>query len=176
MSVLDISQLLQYRYPNLLVKQISKNDIVFEDRIALKCFHCANYNNKWTCPPRIPKIDYKRILDEYENAVVVYCKIEFNKDSFDEVRSSSTNIVHRALLFLESELYNRNNSLAVSFIGGSCKLCKNGCNKERCVNPNLSRIPWEATGCNVVKTLKNIGIEVCFPPNRFLYRFGLFLW
>ena len=46
--------------------------------------------------------------------------------------------------------------MAISFIGGSCKLCKNGCAKDKCNNPGMARIPLEATGVNVIKSLDNI--------------------
>ena len=73
-------------------------------------------------------------------------------------------------------MYINNNSLAISFIGGSCKLCKNGCGKERCNNPGMARIPLEATGVNVIKTLENIGIKVQFPIKDRFYRYGLIAW
>jgi predicted metal-binding protein len=102
--------------------------------------------------------------------------MEVNSVNFQEKRTQSTNNVHKALLYLEKEMYYANHSLAISFIGGSCKLCKNGCNEKRCVNPELSRMPLEATGCNVVESLKKVDIDVTFPITDTLYRYGLLLW
>lgn len=155
---------------------IDTDSFIFEERVKQKCFHCKNYGVKWTCPPKTPAVDYPKMFSEYENAVIVTIELSLSDKDFEEQRNNSTNTLHRALLYLESEMYKRNNSLALSFIGGSCKLCKNGCPKDRCANPYLSRMPWEATGCNIIKTLSNIGINVEFPLTDKIYRYGLFLW
>lgn len=176
MDLNQIKKVLHEKYPHLTIENLPIEYMVFEERVKQKCFHCKNYNRKWTCPPKMNHIDYPKLFSEYDNCAVVICALDVNSDNFEEQRTKSTNIVHRALLFLEEELYNANNSLAVSFIGGSCKLCKNGCNPERCVNPYLSRTPWEATGCNVVKTLAKININVTFPITDKLYRYGIILW
>lgn len=175
-SIDEIKNIIRMEYPDVDIKKIERKDFIFEERVKQKCFHCKNYNLKWTCPPKRPNLDWSKIFDEYGNLAILICKVPLNGTNLKEQREFSTNRIHRALLYLETELYKRNNSLALSFIGGSCKLCKNGCNKERCVNPYLSRIPLEATGCNVVSTLKNIGIDVKFPVTDYLYRYGLFLW
>lgn len=176
MTIDELKIILQQRYSNLDLVELPVKDFVFEERVKQKCFHCKNFKGKWTCPGNLPSIDYPKLVQEYEHAAVVVCKMKINTNDFEEIRTKSTNEVHRALLYLEGELYKSNNSLALSFIGGSCKLCKNGCNKERCANPYLSRTPWEGMGCNVVETLKKIGIEVKFPPSEYLYRYGLILW
>ena len=176
MNFEELKIVLLEKYPELEIVTINPHSFVFEERVKQKCFHCKNYNSKWTCPPKNPCVDYPKLFDEYDRAAVVICKVFVNDKDFEEKRSQSTNTIHRSLLYLEGELYKCNNSLALSFIGGSCKLCKNGCNKERCVNPYISRMPWEATGCNVIKTLENIGLEIKFPITDTLHRYGLILW
>lgn len=175
-SVLELRTLLLNEYPDLIMKEIHLDDFVFEQRVRHKCYHCKNYGTKWTCPPRLPNVDYPTMFAEYSNFAVVICEVFLNDEDFEEKRRKSTNIVHRALLYLEGELYNHNECMALSFIGGSCKLCKDGCKKEQCANPYLSRIPWEATGCNVIKSLSNIGIDVTFPIKESLHRYGLIMW
>lgn len=160
----------------LKIYKIDFQSIIFEERVALNCFYCSKYNTKWTCPPRIPKLDYQKIISEYSNIDIVSIDISVNDTNFDDVRTESTNVLHRALLMLEKELWNNNNSLAVSFIGGSCKLCKNGCGTNKCNQPSLARIPLEATGINVVESLKNISIDVVFPIRDKLSRYGMLLW
>ncbi|MGN2369743.1 DUF2284 domain-containing protein [Clostridium cagae] len=162
----------------LKCKKIDLSSVEFDEKVILKCFHCKNYKRKWTCPPNIPQISYKKIFEECENALLVYCKIPFSSDKqFDHVREESTNLVHKMLLQLEKELYNLNEPLAISFIGGSCKLCKDGCTKEVCRCPQASRIPLEATGVNVIKLFKNTaGIDIVFPPKEYLFRVGLLIW
>lgn len=176
MSFEDVKEVLYLRFPDLDIVELPLSSFVFEERVKQKCYHCKNYNLKWTCPPHIPNVDYARMFQEYEHCAVLICKVFVSNGDFEEKRAKSTNKIHKALLYLEGELYRNNNSMALSFIGGSCKLCKNGCNKDKCANPYISRMPWEATGCNVISTLRNIGIEISFPITDSLHRYGLFLW
>lgn len=48
--------------------------------------------------------------------------------------------------------------------------------KDKCNNPGMARIPLEATGVNVIKSLDNIGIKIEFPLINKFYRFGLIAW
>lgn len=159
----------------LQICSIDFKNVVFEERVYLNCFYCEKYDTNWKCPPRIPALDYKKIISEYSNISIVYINMIIN-NNFDYVRIESTNKLHHALLMLEKELWNSNNSLAVSFIGGSCKLCKNGCAEDKCRQPNLSRIPVEAIGINVIASLKNVGIDIVFPIKDNLSRYGMLLW
>lgn len=175
-GIAEITLMLHEKYPYLKIVEIPLVNMVFEERVKHKCFHCKNYGNKWTCPPHLPNVDYPKMFKEYDHAAVIIYEVFCNDDNFEDKRAQSTNIIHRALLYLEKRMYEKNNSMALSFIGGSCKLCKNGCNKERCANPYISRVPWEATGCNVIDSLASIGIDVVFPISTSLHRYGLFLW
>lgn len=161
----------------ILSLAISPRILEFESRVALLCFHCARYNNCWTCPPRIPNLDYPKIITtEYKNALLVYCQMPVPPEDFEEVRFRSTEKVHKALLHLEQVLREHNKPMVVSFIGGSCKLCKKGCAADRCRNPYLARIPIEATGVNLVKSLHKVGVDIKFPVTDILKRYGLLLW
>ena len=162
--------------PYLTLESIRSESFIFEKRVRLNCFYCTKYNTKWTCPPRIPEFDYKAIIEEYQNIAILKYERVFKKEEFDLIRNQSTNDVHRMLLKLEKYLYEHNDSLAISFNGGSCKLCKNGCAKDKCNNPGMARIPLEATGVNVIKSLDNIGIKIEFPLINKFYRFGLIAW
>ncbi|MEG0509364.1 MAG: DUF2284 domain-containing protein [Eubacterium sp.] len=157
--------------------QLNKNDFIFQNRVKLKCFHCAKYKTSWTCPPNIPDIDYQELINEYENILLLYVEFPFNDDQeFQEIRAESTVELHKTILEIEKFLYQSNIVLYNSFIGGSCKLCKNGCPPDKCRNPYVSRIPMEAMGINVVETLRRKGIDIHFPPKEKLYRFGLIMF
>lgn len=168
---------LKEKSPYLYAKSVSVKDIEIEERVKLQCFHCEKYNKKWTCPPKINQFDFKKLYGEYENAMVVYCEIPFEgEDEYQRVRNYSTNLVHKSLLEIEKLLYENNESLAVSFIGGSCKLCKT-CSDDICRFPHMARIPLEATGVNVIKFIKReLDIDIVFPLDKHMYRFGLILW
>lgn len=156
---------------------LSNDDIDFEEKISLFCFHCKNYNTKFTCPPRIPKLDYRNIIkNEYRNCLFIYLEMNIDSTNYSDVRFISTNRIHRALLHLEKTLFERNICTSLSLIGGSCKLCKTGCPSDKCNNPYLSRIPMEATGINVVSTAKKVGVDIVFPVTSSIYRCGMILW
>ena len=142
----------------------------------MNCFYCSKYDQQWTCPPRIPKLDYKKTIKEYDNILILEISLKVNEVNYSDMRYRSTNEIHSALLKLEKLLWDNNFPLATSFIGGSCKLCKNGCAKDKCRNKSNSRIPIEATGINVVKTLQNIGIQIDFTDNTKINRYGMLLW
>ncbi len=177
---MDLFETLQEKVKNfdtsMSMFPINPRSLIFEERVLLKCFYCSRYDTKWTCPPRIPNLDYKTICNEYQNAAVVMCEIPFEGKIYEEIREKSTNDLHKALLHMEKILWDLDNPLTLTFIGGSCKLCKNGCAEEKCRNPGLKRIPIEATGINVIKSLESIGIKISFIENRTMRRFGLILW
>jgi len=163
--------------PSITGVFISPKQIDFEERFRLLCFHCKHYNINFTCPPKIPAVDYKNIItNEYKNGMLVFGKMEFNESNYSEIRTLSTIKIHKALLFLESVLFGENIAAPLSFIGGSCKLCKSGCPPDKCNNPYHARIPMEAAGINVVSTAQKAGVEIVFPVRSHIIRCGLILW
>ena len=163
MNIDQLRDILHGKYPDLEVVAIDQSDIVFEQRVRLKCYQCRNYRACWTCPGHLPDLDYRRLLNEYDHAAVV-------------IGGSSANELHRAMLYLESELLKRGNPLAQSFIGGRCELCEGGCAKDACAHPEQARVPWDAIGSNVTRSLEKIGIHVDFSSTTDFKRYGLFLW
>lgn len=164
------------RLANYELTPIRPDSLIFETRVLMNCFYCGRYDNNWKCPPRIPKLDYQKMVAEYDHGAFVHLRLPFTKETFDDVRTESSVQLHKTLLALEKVLYQHDQSLAISFIGGSCKLCKNGCGAERCNNPYLSRTPLEAIGVNVVESARLYGIRIVFPPKDYLSRLGLLLW
>ncbi len=155
---------------------INKSALIFEERVKMNCFYCGKYNVNWKCPPKIPVIDYKKMFSEFENMSFIYIRMLLRGNDFDLVRKNSSLYLHQAMLLCEKWLYLHNNTTALSFIGGSCKLCKNGCAPTHCANPYQARIPVEALGINVVSSAAQYGIEITFPPKEFITRIGLLLW
>ena len=177
MSVDELRDILHVKYPAMEAVPIRHRDLVFEERVRLKCFHCRNYQTKWTCPGKLPQFDFRKIIGEYDQMAVVInrqsnvSEAEGMKEAYRKVG----NELHEALLHLEAELMKRNNPLAQSFIGGYCDLCKDGCPADKCANPEQARVSWDATGCNIVRSLANIGIHVVF-GGKDVCRYGLILW
>ena len=160
----------------LTIQSVDYRDLVFEENVHLNCFYCDRYDSNWRCPPRMPKLDYKKLISEFENVAFVYKRYKITAENKDSVRADSTNHLHKSLLAMEKIIYNSNNSRMISFIGGSCKLCKNGCGETRCNNPYNSRVPIEATGMNVEKSAAKYGIEIIWPISDHMLRIGMILW
>lgn len=176
MTTDELRDILQSRFPTMDAVAIRHEDLVFEERVRLKCFHCRNYQSKWTCPGHLPQLDFCRLINEYEHlAVISFKPSEVSGQPLADEYKQAGNELHRAMLFLESELMKHNNALAQSFIGGSCELCEGGCPPDKCAHPEQARIPWDAAGCNVVRSLANIGIQVDF-TGKDICRYGLFMW
>ena len=56
--------------PKIQIYKIDHSNIIFEENVKLNCFYCSKYNNSWMCPPKIPQLDYYKIINEYSNIVV----------------------------------------------------------------------------------------------------------
>ena len=173
----QLTEVVQKKYPSIELFPANPAAFYFEERVHMQCFYCKNYDLNWKCPPRIPKIDYEKVIREYDRGAFVKIELPFDEENFPDVRARSTNELHQALLYLERYLWEQDCPMALSFLGGSCKLCKNGCNPVRCSNPYQARVPLEATGVNVLKTVEEqTGIHLGFPPKNTLKRVGLLLW
>lgn len=156
---------------------INPSELIFEENVKMNCYYCGRYNNNWRCPPNLPNIDYKQMMKEYDRGCLVILSFDIHDEKmYSEIRNESSIILHKLLLELEKLMWKNNNSNAISFIGGSCKLCRGGCGKEKCNNPYLSRSPLEAIGVNIIKSARKYGVDIKFPTDRHLIRIGLLLW
>ena len=180
MNTIERKKLLEYlKEKNPLAEGvfIEPEDLIFEENVKMNCFYCGKYNNNWRCPPNLPNIDYQKMMKEYDKGLLVALTYDIDDaENYSALRTESSVILHRLLLSLEKWMWNHNSSNAISFIGGSCKLCKSGCGKEKCNNPYMSRSPLEATGVNIVKSARKYGIDIKFPADKKLMRIGLLLW
>ena len=156
---------------------INPEDLVFKENVRMNCYYCGKYNNNWRCPPNLPDINFEKMVKEYDSGLLVVLAYRItDKNDYPVIRNDSSIELHKLLLSLEKWMWNCNSSNAISFIGGSCKLCKNGCGKEHCNNPYMSRSPLEAIGVDVVASAKKYGIDIRFPTDKELKRIGLLLW
>ena len=172
----DIQLYLKKNDLNAKAISVNPKDIVFEERVKLNCFYCEKYSVNWRCPPKIPNINYEKIMSEFENAAFIYVDTPLADVNFTDARNESAINLHKQILEIEKYLLSMDVPMCLSYIGGSCRLCKSGCGKDRCNNPYLARIPLEATGVNVVESARKYGISIEFPVKEFLIRIGLILW
>lgn len=165
-------------YPAFDYCPIQAEQIVFEERVKLLCSTCAKYNRKKRCPPFHDGIQYEKAIREYENMLLVINCCRLTKDNYDEVREESAKTLHMDMVRMEKMLLEAGACMAISFIAGACRICREGCPPfgKPCRHPEQSRFSMEAIGINVVKTLKNVNRDISFPVQEEMYRIGLLLW
>jgi predicted metal-binding protein len=159
---------------------IFTKDIVFDFRATYQCLTCSKYGKSPMCPPNIPDVDYfSRLLSCYKYGLLVAKKYNFNAEDFDCKREESGPRVQNILLFLEQQAFQRNYYWALSFTGGSCRMCQKCSDTNKCQMPSKGRIPLEAIGVDVMATCKKYDIPISTFPLKnqdgVLYRVGLFL-
>ena len=59
----ELEKIIQFNLYLALIP-IKAENFIFEKRVRLNCFYCSKYDTKWTCPPRIPELDYEVILSK----------------------------------------------------------------------------------------------------------------
>ena len=156
---------------------IDPKDLIFEESVKMNCYYCGKYNNNWRCPPNLPEVDFQKMMCEYDAGLFVALMYNIDdSEDYNTVRTESSVTLHRLMLILEKWMWDNNFSTAISFIAGSCKLCKGGCGKDKCNNPYMARSPLESIGVNVVKSARKYGIDIRFPADKKMMRIGLLLW
>ena len=175
--MLPTEKILQLAGGFLVVKEIRPKDFVFDDKALLKCFYCEKYGKNFRCPPNIPSLDYRKLINDCENAVLFCYKTCFCDGQIkDNDRKYSSQQLHSKVLVAEKILWDNNHPLAISFIGGSCKLCGPECPGTECQSPQKSRIMLEAIGVDITKTAAKVGVEIVYPPVCHFWRVGAVLW
>ena len=155
---------------------IDPQDLVFEENVKMNCYYCGKYDHNWRCPPNLPEVDFPKMMTEFEEGIFLWSIHHVKRQDYDLKRNESSVQLHRTLLKIEKWMWDHNCSNVISFGAGSCKLCKDGCGKDKCNNPYMSRSPIEATGINVVKSAKKYGIDIKFPTNEQFIRLGMVLF
>lgn len=54
----------------------------------MNCFYCGKYNVGWKCPPKLAPIDYKKMLQEFNNAAFVYVRMSLEEEDYNTVRNN----------------------------------------------------------------------------------------
>lgn len=144
-------------------KVFSADQIVVEDRVRLKCMvGCPFYGKTLKCPPYTPSTDdFRNILKEYNFAMIIKLKLPEIISESGHYRTLLT-----ILLEIERAAFNQGYTFATVFYAGHCRLCEK-CNVENgtCLNPMMSRFSAEAMGINLLKTAKNVGMELKIPTS-----------
>jgi predicted metal-binding protein len=156
--------------------ELTQIDLTFDYRAVAQCrFGCNKFNNKATCPPNIPEMEFfQRAFREYQYIYILGRRYPFNDGNFmSHWRSYSTNEVHNLLLKKEDDFFQEGWLYAKAFIGGSCKICSSdNCKSNICRIPSKGRAPLEATGVNIFKLMTSLGLDYENPPVNYFWRIG----
>ncbi len=162
-------------------KIISARDVVVDRRARLKCLVpiCSSYGRRLLCPPNLMSFDeFSRILDEYENALLL--QIEADVDSADRSSSrltgdscrrieSQTGVVDSELRLLdvvnevEAHAFKMGYYFAAGLSASECRLCPEcvpPSSGRTCRHPFVARPSMEAMGIDVIETCKRAGMPV----------------
>jgi predicted metal-binding protein len=109
------------------------------------------------------------LLPQYAHGVFYFEKFAIKGDYLELGKKSSLKI-YRKIVLERSKLLKDGHHFTTGFGAGSCKLCDE-CSFP-CPNPERALVPLEATGVNIVNTLKRYGITLKFPVKKYFYRIG----
>ncbi len=178
--------------------EINFNDIIFDEKVQTYCinsnFRCPSYGHSWACPPEAPYLEQE--VSKYIKFYLIFVK--FNLDSYVEKEKlkhpKRNEISIRNALFMKNLLRDDLEEEIKKFLkdhqdlynekfvlwDGFCRICSNekdnGCTYdegEPCRYPDKKRYSMEAVGIDVTQSVRNLKFNLEWPPNEFVYRFGL---
>lgn len=145
-------------------------DLTFDLKVIEMCKSCKRYGKKATCPPHIESFEYySKLIPKYRHGTFYIKKFTIHGDCLTQGKRSSLEI-HEKILSEREKLFNRGHYFSIGFGAGSCKLCKK-CSFP-CPKPEKSLVPLEATGLNIVETLKRQSIVIGMPAKTHFHRVG----
>ena len=178
--------------------EVKLEDIIFDPNVQSYCvnsnFKCPSYGHSWACPPEAPYLEHE--VSTYKKFYIVYVKFDLSA-YIEEIKAKNPKRSEKSIrnaFFIKNLLRDRLEQGILNFIekrqnsyerklilwDGFCRLCFNendkGCTYDTgvpCRYPNKIRYSMEAVGIDVTQTVKNLDFNIEWPPNDFVYRFGL---
>lgn len=174
------------------------SDVIFDPRVQTFCvspsFQCPYFDHSWSCPPVAPYLEEE--ISKYKRFFLIYTIFDLKKYITEEkVKHPKRNVSFIRNKFymknllrddLEKEVFNfleeYDNPKDEKLIlwDGTCRICHNEedlkCTYDSgnpCRYPNIRRYSMEAVGIDVTRTVKNLSLDVEWPPINYAYRFGL---
>jgi len=178
--------------------EIKLGDIIFDPKVQTYCvspnFKCPSYGHSWACPPEAPYLE--EAVSKFNKFYLIYYELDVNEkikiEKAKHPEMDEKKIKNRFLMGnflrnkLEKEIYifleNYRNEYEQKLIlwDGFCRICFNeidkGCtydDADPCRYPDKKRYSMEAVGIDVTKTVRNLNLNIEWPPTNYVYRFGL---
>jgi|YelNatPaOPRAMG01_1025707.scaffolds.fasta_scaffold20080_4 predicted metal-binding protein len=152
------------------VKLASARDIVVEDRVVFRCMNCENYGRNRSCPPFSPGVEvFRKVLSDYSYVLVMGFKSSISSSiDVEEAKrlwDSDKKRVFNTLIAIEKYAFNKGFPLAYVLRAGACNICSQ-CDTSSCRHQELLRYPICSVGVNIVKTLRNLSVNIEFPSMK----------
>lgn len=180
------------------ILEIKLEDIFFDPKVQTYCvnpnFKCPSYEHSWACPPEAPYLEEE--VSKYQKFFLVYVKFnlseyiqeikaKYPKKSESNIKNAffMTNLLRdkleQEILEFFKEYYNKFEKKLILW-DGFCRVCFNkkdrGCTYDSgdpCRYPDKKRYSMEAVGIDVTQSVKRLNLDLEWPPNKYVYRFGL---
>jgi len=153
----------------------------FDLKVREMCKSCKRYSYKASCPPYIESVDYyKKWLPTFKQGKLVIYKFKLSKKdikNWEELGKKSSLDLSDYLLKSRNNLMKEGHWFVIVYGDGSCKNCQK-CSFP-CRFPNKAITPFEGTGVNIVKLMKDLAkIELKYPVEKFkeFFRIGVILY
>lgn len=153
-------------------KGIDRNGIIIDEKVREMCKQnvCGHYGRNWTCPPAVSSLgDIRRKLAEFNNAVIIY-KIYDIKSNFDlKGMVDGISDFRSRLIMMKNDFPDDTEFMILG--AGSCLLCEKCAyiDGEKCKNPEDAFISVEASGIDVMRLMKDNGLNYHNGPKTVTY-------
>ena len=154
--------------PGLLEPQRRIRDLCLEDK-------CGYFNKHYMCPPYIGSLEeIQAKLKRYQRGLLIQHSQPLDVANDREGLIQTKLAFHRTILDIEEYCQNivslRGTDLEHiwGLIGGTCELCRpcKAVTEEPCPYPQQARPSLEALGIDVLRLLKQHGLDNDFRPDR----------
>ncbi len=177
--------------------EIKREKIIFDPKVQTYCnnprFRCPNYGHNWACPPEAPYLD--NILTNYTRFYLIYEKFDLKGYIKEKKSKFPTHNEEKIINSFYRENFMRDwieediRRFIKKFEGkfkeifilwdGHCRVCEKEqkmCTHDEgleCRYPNDIHYSMEAVGIDVTETVKNLNLDIEWPPKNHAYRFSL---
>jgi predicted metal-binding protein len=166
-------------------KEIPQEALIFDTKVQSYCnnpkYVCPYFGHSWACPPKAPYLEEE--IMSYESYFLIYTKFDLKGNSMKNKKRYKGYSYMRKIMEKEIESFlkqhnDRFDELKILW-DGHCRICEKEnktCSIENnipCRYPNKIRYSMEAVGIDVTQTVKNVNLDIEWPPVNRIYRFGL---
>ena len=154
--------------PSLLEPQQNIRALCIENK-------CGHFNKHYMCPPHVgPLEEIKAKLKNYQRGILIQHSRPLDIMNDREGLIQSKVAFHKTILNIEDYCRNMTSLRGTDLehiwglIGGTCELCQpcQAVTKEPCPYPQQARTSLEALGVDVVRLLKQHGLDSDFRADR----------